>query len=82
MTLFLKHYDIIAKVNQEIYVVPSGNNNFLPVKNKYYVLLVDNKIEIGHYKTKNDAVKVLDEIFDLIKTSQFSVTNTLIYEVI
>ena len=80
MTLFIKTFDSIVKVNKSI-IVANSQNNFLFDENlRHFVLLIDDKIELGIFKNRADAEKELENIYHLIKTSQFSVTNVLIYD--
>lgn len=80
MTLFIKTFNGIVKVNKLIAVASSGDNFLLDESLRHFVLLVDNNIELGMFKNRADAEKELENIYHLIKTSQFSVTNVLIYD--
>lgn len=80
MTLFIKTFDSIVKVNKSITVANSQDNFLLDENLRHFVLLVDYKIELGIFRDRADAEKELENIYHLVKTSQFAVTNVLIYD--
>ena len=62
---------------QEKYLLPSGSFEYRKVqkKDKYIksVIMCNDEITLGTYKTKERALEVLDEIQDILKPQQYEV---------
>lgn len=76
MSIYIKFYDIIVKVNEYITVKPSKDNYFLDIADYFYVISVDG-FEIGHFKNKQEGIEKLKKIFEIIEKSQLAVSNIL-----
>lgn len=81
MNLYVKTRAEIYKINHNIKVVPYCDNYILPEEQRFYVLLIDNNYEVGYFKTKEDAIKVLNDIFNVLQESTFAVTNIIVYNI-
>lgn len=79
MDLFLKTRTKIYKVNKSLSVRPSYDNQFLSDTLKHYTILIDDIYEIGFFKTENDAIDEINNIYSVLEKSQFAVTNIIIY---
>lgn len=81
MDLYVKTTDKLYKINSNIKVAPYSDNFILPEVERFYVLLIDNNYEVGYFKTKEDALNVLNNIFDVLQKSMFAVTNVIVYNI-
>ena len=81
MDLYVKTKAELYKINSNIKVVPYSDNYILPEEQRFYVLLIDNNYDVGYFKTKEDAINVLNNIFDALQKSTFAVTNIIVYNI-
>ena len=79
MDLFIKTKTRIYKVNKNLCVTKSYDNQFLDDNLKHYTILIDDNYEIGFFKKEDDAIDELNKIYNALEKTQFAVTNIIVY---